>query len=70
MLRTSPFHWDAATEPMRLANLMAHTVREHTDGTISVLPGDGSSNSILVTRRPGETWHGYVRDGVLEGDGP
>jgi len=49
-----------------LANLMAHTVREHDDGTISVLPGDGSSNSILVTRRPNETWHGFVRAGVLE----
>lgn len=51
-----------------LANLTMHTVRENADGTISVLPGDGSSNSILVTRRPGETWHGYVRDGILEGD--
>ncbi len=51
-----------------LANLIAHTVREHDDGTISVLPGDGSSNSILVIRRPGETWHGYVRNGILEGD--
>jgi hypothetical protein len=51
-----------------LANLIAHTVREHDDGTISVLPGDGSSNSILVTRRPGQTWHGFVRNGVLEGD--
>lgn len=48
-----------------LANLMAHTVREHDDGTISALPGDGSSNSILVTRRPGQTWHGYVYNGVL-----
>lgn len=48
-----------------LANLMMHTVREHADGTISVLPGDGSSNSILVTRRPKETWHGYVRNGIL-----
>jgi hypothetical protein len=43
-----------------LANLRAHTVREHDDGTISVRPGDGSSNSILVTRRPEESWHGYV----------
>lgn len=53
-------------ETYALANLIAHTVREHDDGTISVLPGDGSSNSILVTRRPGETWHGFVRAGVLE----
>lgn len=53
-------------EAYALANLIAHTVREHDDGTISVLPGDGSSNSILVTRRQGETWHGYVRAGILE----
>ncbi len=57
-------------EAYALANLIAHTVRENADdGSISVLPGDGSSNSILVTRRPGETWHGYVYNGVLEGDG-
>lgn len=53
-------------EAFALANLIAHTVREHDDGTISVLPGDGSSNSILVTKHQGETWHGYVRNGVLE----
>lgn len=53
-------------EAYALANLIAHTVREHADGTISVLPGDGSSNSILVTRRG--TWHGYVHNGVLQGD--
>lgn len=49
-----------------LANLLAHTVREHGDGTISVLPGDGSSNSILVKRREdlGEVWHGYIYEGV------
>ncbi len=48
-----------------LGNLINHTVREHEDGTISVLPGDGSSNSILV-RRGERSWHGYVRNGVLE----
>jgi hypothetical protein len=47
-----------------LANLRAHTVREHDDGTISVRPGDGSSNSILVTRRPEETWHGFIEHNV------
>jgi hypothetical protein len=46
-------------------NLINHTVREHEDGTISVLPGDGSSNSILV-RRGKESWHGYIRKGVFE----
>jgi hypothetical protein len=48
-----------------LGNLINHTVREHEDGTVSVRPGDGSSNSILVSRR-GESWHGYVHRGVLE----
>lgn len=52
-------------EAFSLGNLVNHTVREHEDGTISVLPGDGSSNSILVGRR-GESWHGYIRRGVLE----
>src|SRR5690349_12315268 len=32
-----------------LGNLGKHTVREEDDGTISVRPGDGSSNSILIT---------------------
>ncbi|MGA9860064.1 MAG: hypothetical protein WBQ18_19520 [Solirubrobacteraceae bacterium] len=46
-----------------LANLVNHTVREHEDGTISVRPGDGSSNSILVTGHHGEQWHGYIERG-------
>jgi hypothetical protein len=52
--------------PFAIANLEHHTVREHEDGTISVRPGDGSSNSILVTGAKGRTWHGYVNRGVLE----
>ena len=52
-------------EAYSLGNLIQHTVREHEDGTISVLPGDGSSNSILVRRR-NESWHGYIRRGVFE----
>lgn len=47
-----------------LGRLEKHTVREHDDGTISVRPGDGSSNSILVTGHHGETWHGYIEHGV------
>lgn len=46
-----------------VGTLMAHTVREHEDGTISVRPGDGSSNSILQ-RGAGGTWHGYIEHGV------
>ena len=52
-------------EAYALGNLVNHTVREHEDGTISVRPGDGSSNSILVSRRD-STWHGYIDHGVLE----
>jgi hypothetical protein len=39
-------------------------VREHEDGTISVRPGDGSSNSILITGHDGEQYHGYIECGV------
>lgn len=45
-------------------NLVAHTVREEDDGTVSVRPGDGSSNSILVKRREDQSWHGYIEHGV------
>lgn len=44
--------------------LELHTVREHDDGTISVRPGDGSSNSILVTGSRNRQWHGYIEHGV------
>lgn len=56
--------WFVVAPGLLLANLTAHTVREEDDGTISVRPGDGSSNSILVTRRPEETWHGHIEHGV------
>lgn len=47
-----------------IGTLALHTVREHDDGTISVLPGDGSSNSILHTGgSKGLTWHGYIYNG-------
>lgn len=47
-----------------LGRLELHTVREHEDGTISVRPGDGSSNSILVTGARNRFWHGYIEHGV------
>ena len=48
-----------------VGTLVHHTVREEEDGTISVRPGDGSSNSILMTGGPGApTWHGYIEHGV------
>lgn len=53
-----------APEPgFGVAHLTLHTVREEDDGTISVRPGDGSSNSILVHGANGKTWHGYIEHG-------
>jgi hypothetical protein len=47
-----------------IGTLRLHTVREHEDGTITVAPGDGSSNSILFTGSHGRQWHGYIERGV------
>lgn len=42
-------------------------VDEHEDGTISVVPKPGNSNSILVHPSGGrDGWHGYIRRGVWE----
>lgn len=46
-----------------IGRLENHTVREEEDGTISVRPGDGSSNSILISRA-NASWHGYIEHGV------
>ena len=51
-------------EGFGIGNLTKHTVREHEDGTISVQPGDESSNSILVTGAHGRQFHGYIERGV------
>ena len=51
--------WGIHVPGSGIGTLMRHTVREHEDGTISVRPGDGSSNSILQN-----TWHGYIEHGV------
>lgn len=48
-----------------LGRLEKHTVREHEGGTISVLPNDGSSNSILVEQAPTKRWHGFIYRGVF-----
>ena len=56
--------WYACTPSGDLANLTAHEVAEHEDGTITVSP------SILVsTTSPNkgtrvELWHGYLERGV------
>lgn len=53
-------NWYARAPDGKLANLTAHAVVEHDDGSITVSP------SILITQ-PGETppeWHGYLERGV------
>jgi hypothetical protein len=54
--------WGIITPLGQYAMLSIHTVREEDDGTISVRPGDGSSNSIKV-EGPEGTWHGYIEHG-------
>lgn len=50
-----------------IGTLALHTVREHDDGTVSVRPGDGSSNSILHSGgATSKTWHGYVEHCVWQ----
>lgn len=50
-----------------IGTLAAHTVREHEDGTISIRPGDGTSNSVLHSGGAQDrTWHGYVDHGVWQ----
>lgn len=46
-----------------VGTLMHHTVREHEDGTATIAPGDGSSNSVLTSGRS-VSWHGYLERGV------
>lgn len=47
-----------------IGTLMKHTVREHEDRTATIAPGDGSSNSVLISRPNGGSWHGYLDHGV------
>lgn len=55
--------WYVTTPNGLLGNLAAHTVREEDDGSITVSPGDGSSNSILV-QGADRSWHGYITRGL------
>jgi hypothetical protein len=52
--------------------LCIHTVRlddpDDPASTISVRPGDGSSNSILIKHRDDEPrWHGFIEHGMWHG---
>lgn len=60
---TVPLHGKPQTGFLRL-----HTVRQEDDGSISVRPNDGSSNSILVKQKYAgveDEWHGYVERGYF-----
>lgn len=48
----------------RVGILVLHTVREHDDGTVSIRPDDGSSNSVFYDRGGPNAWHGYVEHNV------
>lgn len=57
--------WYVMTPNGLLGGLCLHTVREEDDGTISIRPGDGSSNSVLIegyspTLKSKTSWHGYI----------
>ncbi len=59
--------WHGYTPNGLLMWIKNHHVEEHTDGTISVVPGPWGSNSILVSNGSGnKSWHGYIRNGVWE----
>jgi len=47
-----------------IGTLGIHTVRENEDGTVSVIAGDGSSNSIMHNRDREDQWHGYIDHNV------
>lgn len=40
-----------------------HEIEEHDDGTITIEPRPGNSNSILISDSRGERWHGYIYRG-------
>lgn len=48
-----------------IGRLVFHTVREHDDGTASIRPNDGSSNSVKISGYRG-MFHGYLEHGVWE----
>lgn len=50
--------WAGVTPNGLIANLRAHTVAEHDDGTISVTPSIAVNNS-----EGGLSWHGYLTQG-------
>lgn len=51
--------WAGLTPNGLIANLRAHKVQEHDDGTISVEPSIAVNNG-----EGGKSWHGYLTKGV------
>lgn len=52
-------HWHGCTPNGQMANLSAHRVAEHEDGTITVSP------SILISDLTGlRLWHGFLERGI------
>lgn len=56
--------WGYSLGELGIGTMSLHTVRSHDDGTVSIRPGDGSSNSVLHGDGRGRTWHGYVEHNV------
>ena len=56
--RIAGIGWTGACPDGSYANLSAHEVTEHEDGTITVSP------SILVSQGSRECWHGFLERGV------
>lgn len=56
--------WGYAAPTQGLGTMSLHTVRENEDGTVSIRPGDGSSNSVLHDPGGPHYWHGYVDHNV------
>jgi len=55
-------HWQAKTPSGDPANLSAHDVVEHEDGTITVSPSIRVSTTLVGV--PRELWHGFLERGV------
>lgn len=58
--------WRFYFDGFGVMTLTKHTVREHEDGTISILPGDVSSNSIGIHGAHSRYWHGYCYNGIFK----
>jgi hypothetical protein len=56
--------WHAATPNGHTANLAAHVVIEHDDGTITVAPSILVSLPAQDEARAVELWHGWLERGV------